>query len=165
MLHQSNLQYTHNNTGLLSPIPQPDVLYFANPFKVGSSPLGPECSAPNYRAAVITKPGWRERKENRNPAIVNIQYVAAFWWYRTVFCFFSVFRAEVQIILSKWTMATRLPSASLSNYMQLNIRCATPACRDIDFTLCSHKCFKWSTNNKNINIIYSNLKIHKKYTK
>lgn len=39
------------------PIPQFEVLYMPNPFKVDSSHPGPEGSAPNYRAAVITEPG------------------------------------------------------------------------------------------------------------
>lgn len=44
-------------------IPQFEVLYFAKPFKVDSSHPGPEGSAPNYRAAVITEPGWSEKEK------------------------------------------------------------------------------------------------------
>lgn len=42
------------------PIPQFEVL--PNLFKVDSSHPGPQGCAPNYRAAVITEPVWRERK-------------------------------------------------------------------------------------------------------
>lgn len=59
------------------PIPPPQVwslVLCQTLFKVDSSHPGPEGSAPNYRAAVITEPGWREKEteENLNPAAVNL---------------------------------------------------------------------------------------------
>lgn len=71
----------------------------------------------------------REREENLNPAAVNLD---DFWWY----LFFQHW--EVQIIPSKWTMATHLPPTLLSNYIQLNISSARLLALDIDLTLSAH---------------------------
>lgn len=50
-------------------LPSPSLQSCTLPDKVDSSHPGPEGSAPNYRAAVITEPGCRVK--NLNPAIVN----------------------------------------------------------------------------------------------
>lgn len=45
-----------------TPSPSLKCCTLPNPFKVDSSHRGPEGSAPNYRGAVITEPGWGEKK-------------------------------------------------------------------------------------------------------
>lgn len=44
------------------PFPQSKSCTLPEPSEVDSSHPGPEGSAPNYRAAVITEPGWREKE-------------------------------------------------------------------------------------------------------
>lgn len=46
-----------------TPSPHPKSCTLPNPFKVDSSHRGPEGSAPNYRGAVITEPGWSTKEK------------------------------------------------------------------------------------------------------